>query len=57
VAQFLKPYGIKPKTIRIGEQTKSGYERGWFADAWSRYLPTVDPETEREQALVDEPLP
>ena len=57
MAQFLKPYGIKPKTIRIGEQTKSGYERGWFADAWSRYLPTVDPETEREQALVDEPLP
>ena len=57
VAQFLKPYGIKPKTIRIGEQTKSGYERGWFADAWSRYLPTVDPETEREQALINEPLP
>jgi Protein of unknown function (DUF3631)/Toprim-like len=42
VAQLLKPYGIRPKTIRIGEATKSGYERGWFADAWSRYLPESD---------------
>jgi Protein of unknown function (DUF3631)/Toprim-like len=42
VAQLLKPYGIRPKTIRIREATKSGYERGWFADAWSRYLPESD---------------
>jgi Protein of unknown function (DUF3631)/Toprim-like len=42
LAQLLKPYGIKPKTIRIGETTKSGYDRGWFADAWGRYLPESD---------------
>jgi hypothetical protein len=37
----LKPYGIKPKTLRIGEQTKAGYEQRWFSDAWRRYLPPV----------------
>ena len=42
MAQLLKPYGIRPETIRIGEATKSGYERGWFADAWSRCLPESD---------------
>jgi hypothetical protein len=44
LAQLLKPYAIKPKTIRIGEQTKSGYDRGWFADAWARYLSAPEPE-------------
>jgi hypothetical protein len=41
VAQLLKPYGIKPKTLRIREQTKAGYEQRWFSDAWRRYLPPV----------------
>jgi hypothetical protein len=41
LAQILKPYGIKPKTLRIGDTTKSGYDRGWFADAWNRYLPPI----------------
>jgi hypothetical protein len=41
LAQILKPYGIKPKTLRIGGLTKSGYDRGWFADPWNRYLPPI----------------
>jgi len=51
LAQLLKPYGIRPKTIRIGEVTKSGYERGWFADAWSRYLPESDDAGEELQPV------
>lgn len=35
----LKPYGVRPKTIRVGASTPRGYERASFADAWSRYLP------------------
>ncbi|SQD96282.1 Prophage protein phiRv2 [Parafrankia sp. Ea1.12] len=43
----LKPYGVRPKTIRIGSSTPRGYERSDFADAWSRYLPetAATPET------------
>ena len=37
VARLLRPYGVKPGTIRIGEATPKGYTRGDFADAWSRY--------------------
>jgi hypothetical protein len=44
LAQLLKPYGIKPKTLRIGGTTKAGYDRGWFADAWNRYLPAATEE-------------
>jgi len=41
VARLLKPYGIKPRTIRIKEEdtTAKGYYRSDFDDAFSRYLP------------------
>jgi hypothetical protein len=35
----LRPYGIKPETHRIGDNTPRGYWRSAFADAWRRYLP------------------
>ena len=38
LARELKPFGIFPKGIRIGEKTPKGYERSQFQDAWSRYL-------------------
>jgi hypothetical protein len=51
LAQRLRPYGIRPKTIRIGQQTLAGYERDDFEDAWTRYTPPVDEDGERERAL------
>lgn len=41
LARLLKPFGIRPKQIRIGETTKKGYFRRDFLDAFSRYLPAV----------------
>jgi hypothetical protein len=38
LARGLKPFGIFPKGIRVGDQTPKGYERSQFQDAWSRYL-------------------
>lgn len=38
LAYHLKQYGIKPKVLRIGEQTPRGYECANFTDAWARYL-------------------
>jgi Protein of unknown function (DUF3631) len=34
----LRPYGIKPKVLRIGNETPRGYTREAFYDAWLRYL-------------------
>lgn len=38
LARSLKPFGIGPKKIRLGEETARGYERAQFEDAWRRYL-------------------
>jgi Protein of unknown function (DUF3631) len=39
LARRLRPYDIRPRVIRIGEETPRGYERSDFADRWARYLP------------------
>jgi hypothetical protein len=40
VARVLKPFEVKPKQLRFrdGRSGISGYELGWFHDAFSRYL-------------------
>ena len=39
LAKLLNPFGVRPKQIRIGEQTKKGYMKEWFNDAFARYTP------------------
>ena len=39
----LKGYGIKSKTVRVGDRTPKGYDSGDFYDAWRRYLPLSHP--------------
>jgi hypothetical protein len=39
LARLLKPFGLIPGTVRIGDTTPKGYERKDFKEAWSRYLP------------------
>jgi hypothetical protein len=39
LATRLRPYRIKPRTIRVGEATPRGYRRADFVNAWKRYLP------------------
>jgi hypothetical protein len=41
LAKLLKPYGVKPKVVRIGEATPRGYRRDELADPWTRYLPPL----------------
>jgi len=38
IANRLGVYGIKSKTVRIGEHTPKGYNRDDLWDAWARYL-------------------
>jgi hypothetical protein len=39
LARRLRPYDVRPATIRIGEGFRKGYRRGDLHDAWLRYLP------------------
>lgn len=38
LANYLRPYGIKSKTVRISTSTAKGYAREELSDAWQRYL-------------------
>ncbi len=48
LSKLLRPYGIKPKVIRVSEATPRGYERADFADAWRRYLPQQAQQAQQE---------
>jgi hypothetical protein len=39
LAQQLHTYGIRPKTIRIGDERAKGYEWADFTEAFKRYVP------------------
>jgi hypothetical protein len=41
LAKLLKPYGIKPKVVRLGGDVAGGYVREDFRDTWQRYLPPL----------------
>jgi hypothetical protein len=39
LAWHLRRYGIRSRTIRLGDETPKGFHREQFEDAWKRYLP------------------
>jgi 5S rRNA maturation endonuclease (ribonuclease M5) len=41
LARRLKNFGIRPKNIRFGDEQAKGFEREFFDDAFSRYLPCI----------------
>jgi hypothetical protein len=45
LATMLKSFGIKPRTIRVGDKTPRGYRRVDFEEAWDSYLPPLPPGT------------
>ncbi len=42
LAQQLRPYGIKPKTIRIGDDTAKGYVQAEMLETFRRYIPKAE---------------
>jgi putative DNA primase/helicase len=42
LAQQLRPYGVRPKTIWIGEQAARGYLQSDFEEVWPRYVSRSD---------------
>jgi hypothetical protein len=53
LAQLLRPYGIRPAVIRIGETTPRGYTKDHFADAWERFLPQPRPSATSATSATD----
>ena len=49
LAALLRPYGIRSKTVRIGDLTSRGYMSADFVDAWNRYLPAGDERHKRHK--------
>ena len=41
LARLLRPYGVKPEQLRVGETKVRGYRRAAFEDAWERYLAPI----------------
>lgn len=39
LAKLLKDFEIEPRAVRFSTNVARGYQREWFLDAWSRYLP------------------
>ncbi len=44
MASLLRPFGIRPKSIRIGDKTPRGYELKDLRDTFTRYIPSSDPQ-------------
>ena len=49
LARRLIKYGIKPRTVRIGDKTSKGYDRGDLVDVWSRYVTLVTDVTDARE--------
>jgi hypothetical protein len=56
LAQQLRPYGIRPKTIRIGDKTPKGYLEADLLDPFKRYVPRSEWESfkaENERQIAE----
>ncbi len=39
LAHRLRPYGVRPRKVRLGDNVRQGYDRADLHDAFTRYLP------------------
>jgi hypothetical protein len=54
MARLLRPFGIRPRTIRLGTQqtnTARGYLREQFEAAWAAYCPPADTPTQANNVI------
>jgi hypothetical protein len=56
LARLLKPYEVRPVTIRVGDHTPKGYRADDLQDAWARYLyPSEAQQAQHPQQSLDPP--
>ena len=46
LARALRPFGVRPGTVRQGQETAKGYYRDAFDEAWNRYIPGKSTESD-----------
>ena len=52
LAQQLRPYGVRPKTIRIGEDVAKGYMQEDLLDTFRRYIPKSELEALKSEMAM-----
>jgi hypothetical protein len=57
LAQQLRPYGVRPKTIWIGEIAARGYLKEDFGEVFPRYIPRSEVEAVRARVQAAEAQP
>ncbi len=57
LSQQLRPYGIRPRTIRSGEMTAKGYTKEDFTEVFRRYIPRSEVDAFLAASREPEPPP
>jgi hypothetical protein len=57
LARLLKPYGSRPRTVRIGQETAKGYHATDLADLFARYLSPSEASPVSQASHPDQPSP
>jgi hypothetical protein len=60
LARQFRPYGIRPKTLWMGEASAKGYEKEDFTEAFRRYIPKAELESlmeARQEGTAQEAAP
>ena len=56
LSQKLRPYGIQPRTMRIGELRAKGYFQADFMEAFRRYIPASEVQALKAEWNEDQSL-
>jgi hypothetical protein len=57
LARLLRPFGIRPRVIRVGNETPRGYLVSDFSDAFERYLVADDVADDAQRVPINEDGP
>ena len=56
LSRLLRPYAVRPRTIRLDGETMKGYRRDQFDEAFARYLPPT-PQSPSQASQPSQPAP
>jgi hypothetical protein len=51
LSRLLRPFDIRPRTVRFSDGTSRGYMRTWFESAWASYCPPSDTPTQSSKII------
>ena len=53
---MLRPFRIRPRSVRVGDETAKGYRVEQFEDAFARYLPLLSESVTSVTSVTTAPL-